>query len=499
MSKSGHTEWISASLRVLLAVVLTVTAALILYFRVHKEEEYVVHTVAPTCSDNGYSLYTHVRTGQVYVEDIVPAQGHRFEKTQTVREENGYNPVLLVRICGVCGTEEQQAVYPSLSVPRLSLYGSLDGIGKTQEVSAEVEYLDTSRSFRGYAALKYQGHSTLAFPKKNYTVKFYLDEDHNQKNKLSFSHWNPEHKYILKANYADSSHCRNVICANVWANMVQSRQNVPRHFSSLSNFGAVDGFPLAVYLNDEFHGLYTLTLHKDDDLFGMESGEEQAIMIANSAASPEAFFREKAAFTENSPWEVEFCGTEDSTWAKERLNGLIDFVMTSDDETFRRQLKNHLDVDSAIDYLIAMYALGLPAHGAKDLILVCYGQNDPWICSHFDMEEAFGLDSTEVFRPTQKNGKWDSATGSLLWDRVLNIFYPEICRRYVQLRKNALDAEDIATEIRAYIGQISPGIYRAEAETNGTDLFTADETEQMIKYLKNQIALLDTIFTEGRK
>ena len=494
MTKRGQTERAAAFLRIFLAVLLAAAAFLILHFRTHKEEAYTVQTVAPTCVDNGYSLYTHIRTGKVHVEDIVAAEGHRFDETRTVREESGLTPALLIRTCCVCGTEEQQAVYPSLAIPRLSLYGSLDGIGKSQEVSLETEYADDSRSFRGYAALKYQGHSTLAYSKKNYTIKFYLDQDHSQKNKLSFSHWNPEHKYVLKANYADSSHCRNVICADVWANMVQSRQNVPRRFSLLSNFGAADGFPVAVYLNDEFHGLYTLTLHKDDDLFGMEDGKAQAVMIANSAASEEAFFRARAVFEENTPWEVEFCGTEDDTWAKERLNELVDLVMNSDDETFRKQLKKHLDVDSAVDYLLAMYALGLREHGAKDLILVCYGKNDPWICSMFDMEEAFGGSSADPFLPQRKNGEWDSATGSLLWDRMLDVFYPEICRRYGQLRQTALDTDTIASAIRAYTGQISAEIYRAEAETNGTVLFVADEAERMIEYIEKQVSQLDAIF-----
>ena len=76
-----------------------------------------------------------------------------------------------------------------------------------------------------------------------------------------------EHKYILKANYADVTQSRNLICADVWSDMAASRANVHPRLVRTSNYGAVDGFPVSVWHNSEFLGLYTLNLHKDDDLF----------------------------------------------------------------------------------------------------------------------------------------------------------------------------------------------------------------------------------------
>ena len=131
-----------------------------------------------------------------------------------------------------------------------------------------------------------------------------------QRSGLSAPFFTPNRpKYILKANYNDPSHCRNVVCADIWAEMVQSRARLPRELTVLSNYGAADGFPVSVYLNDEFHGLYTLTLHKDDDLFGMEDGKKQALLILNDASSEEAYFRAETSFGLGSPWEIEFCGT----------------------------------------------------------------------------------------------------------------------------------------------------------------------------------------------
>ena len=320
-----------------------------------------------------------------------------------------------------------------------------------------------------------------------------------QRSGLSAPFFTPNrHKYILKANYNDPSHCRNVVCADVWAEMVQSRARIPRELTVLSNYGAADGFPVSVYLNDEFHGLYTLTLHKDDDLFGMEDGKKQALLILNDASSEEAYFRAETSFGLGSPWEIEFCGTENTDWVKAKLNELIAFLRDSDENTFRKNLSRYPDVDAAIDYLIALYTPGLPAHAAEDLLPVCYSPNDAWICSHYDMHDAFSAGDSGTFLPKKNGSTWDSATGSLLWDRILNTFYEDICRRYAKLRRDILQPEKIGAAIDAYIAQIPDAVYAAEAEVNGTAPFTEDTVTEMHTFLHKQIALFDTIFTYER-
>jgi hypothetical protein len=287
--------------------------------------------------------------------------------------------------------------------------------------------------------------------------------------------------------------CRNLVCANIWADMVRSRDAVPQRLASLSNYGAVDGFPVALYINDSFHGLYTMNLHKDERLFGLKDGAMEAIMNINHTNGAEAFFREEASFADDAPWEIERCATEDPLWAKDHLNELIRFVRTSDDETFRRELSNYLDIDSAVDYAIAMYALGLQEHCSKDLILVCYGEDSPWICSMYDMEEAFDLEGPICVPGTDG---WDSGTGSLLWDRFLTHFHPEIRERYTQLRQTILDPENLCGRVDAFVGQIPPAIYEADAAVNGVAVHTPEHTRQLKDNIAQLISLSDSVFLQ---
>ena len=289
--------------------------------------------------------------------------------------------------------------------------------------------------------------------------------------------------------------------ARVWQEITACRDNLAPRIAALPLKGAVGGFPVQVYLNDEYFGLYTLNLHKDDDLYGMEEGERAAIAICNDQTMAEALFRGRAAFLENneSDWELEYCGTKDDAWARDSFNALIDFVMTSTDEAFRQNLSNHLDVDAAIDYLLHIYALGLQRSGAKDLVMLSYG--DVWIPSAYDMDEAFGLDARaqrylapEEFLPVLTEDGWDSATSSLLWDRLLDAFTPEICARYTELRRSILSDDHLLQLVHEYIGSIPEAFYDMDMYLyEDRPLTAADMEAQIAAYIPARLAALDEI------
>ena len=491
-----------ALLRIAASVVLlAVSAGIAVYQRSNPEPEsagYDTKVIPPNCADSGYTLYTSRDDGSTYTDDIVPALGHDFDRWQQVEA----NEVIThsTRVCQVCGAWEDSFLYPEFSIPTLVLEGDLTGIGKKNEVKIQASLTGGEQDVDCFATLKYQGHSSLNNDKKNYTLKFFTDESYTEKNKLTFSHWNKENKYILKANYIDPSQCRNLICADIWADMVASREIIPEELKGLSNYGAVDGFPVALYINGSFEGLFTMNLHKDDDLFGMKDDREHAILIANTDTEEEAFFRATAQFGEDTPWEVEFCGTQEDTWAKEKLNRLITFVMESDDETFRRDLEKYLDVDSAVDYLLFVYAMGLTRHGADELVLACYGSEDPWIASVYDMETAFGLDqngftaaSPEEFLPFLEGDVWNSATGNLLWDRLLQNFYPQIQQRYRQLRQTVLDPQRMCSRVRDYLSAIDPLLWEADHAVYPHPNPQLEHQKQITQYIPRRMELLDGI------
>jgi len=230
-------------------------------------------------------------------------------------------------------------------------------------------------------------------------------------------------------------------------------------------------------------------------------------MISNAQTMPESLFMAEAVFDEDaSDWELEYCGTEfDTEWAKESLNELIRFVMTSDDATFRSELHKYLDVDGAIDYLIFIYAMGLQEAGARDLVLIRY-EDTVWIPTVYDMECALGLDAdnavylspddSDVFVPLFIDGSWNSGTGSLLWDRFFNLFLDEIKARYVELRGGVLSNQTMIDALYARRDSVPAELMEMDLELySARTLPEYNPWYQMAEYIDARLTSLDMLFT----
>ena len=463
---------------------------------------YCVSITEPTCTENGYAILEWDEGKRSKVIKVFAAQGHSINEIVSQKPVDAVTCGTALRECEVCAFSEEVAIYPECDIARLCMYGDLTGIGKKAEVPVSVSFEGAGQELDCYALLKYQGHTSLVYDKKNFTIKLFKDEALSQKNKIVFYDWNKEHKYILKANYIDNSGCRNLVCADIWSEMVACRDNYPSRLADSSNFGATDGFPMALYLNDEYIGLYSLTLHRDDDLFDMEDGNRDGILVVNTAQSESAFFRAPATFDDQSDWEVEYSGLEDDTqWLEDKLNTLIEFVNTASDEAFKENLSQYLDVNSAIDYLIAIYSLGLTNSGAKNITVATY-DDGPLFFSLCDMENAFGLSATgeQVFAPyeylpTYNDGVWDSATGSLLWNRMLQNYEKEICDRYTELRKDVLTSERICGKVSDFLYPISEDFYKADSLLYPEMPHIVGSVQSQIEeYVSQRLILLDQLF-----
>lgn len=486
------------------AICLALGSFLILRKNASGSHDYtVVNTINPTCSTAGYSLVKNNNTGSTSVTDIVSPLGHLYENDTEIKVQTGTELGTHVKTCSRCGHMEEASIFPEDTIAHINFVGDMTGISKNSDVSGKVELNIDGKNITAYALLKLQGHKSLQYEKTNYTLRLYEDDLHEKKKKIEISDWGKEHKYILKANYNDATQCRNIVCANIWADIVASRSGADSKLLGLSNHGAVDGFPVAVYINNEFHGLYTMNLHKDDDLFEIEEGEHQAVAILNYNTSDEALFRAQSEFGENSDWEIEACGTEDSAWAQESFNKLICFAINSSDEEFKEDLWEYLDIDAAVDYLITMYCLGLTRNGTKDLVMITYDGN-VWIPSMYDMEKAFslfddgtGANAADMFLPYKDGSVWCSGTESLLWDRLIQNYTETIQNRYMELRKTILDESNICQRVDDFVSCIPEEYYSADMMKYGTEEKSDFNPVQQIKeYIAQRLPIMDEIIAD---
>jgi hypothetical protein len=72
-------------------------------------------------------------------------------------------------------------------IPKVFINGDIPTT--KDDVLAEMTYISKSLTFHSYITIKCQGTSSMKYPKKNFTIKLFEDEDRSQKKKINFKNW----------------------------------------------------------------------------------------------------------------------------------------------------------------------------------------------------------------------------------------------------------------------------------------------------------------------
>ena len=454
-----------------------------------------------TCSAEGKAKLSCSVCGALD-EQAIPTSEHEAGQWVITRLAEAIEPGIKTLKCAVCSGDIYSVTIPAdvEYMPIVYLTGNyLEATAAKNEVDMTVRYVDPdgSDSFDAYATIKVQGASSAAYAKKNYTIKFFKNEDHSKKYKVDLG-WGKENKYVMKANWVDFSQARNVVSCRLWGDIVKSRAysaNQQRLAALPTNGGAIDGYPIAVFMNGEFHGLYTMNVPKDEWMFGMGDSETEALIAADNWVSTcftttlDGFIvDENGDLTSNNKgWELRYYGTEDTTgshaWVTESFNRLIVFCQNNQGSAFKSGISQYLDVDAAIDYLIFMYANCMHDNASKNMLWATY-DGKTWIPSVYDQDGTFGqvwdgirlVEANRNF-PSIKNGKIDvginygppaptdsSQPRFILWDRMWNTFTSEIIARYYQLRATTLSTQNMISELREFCDAVPASIYVEDAK-----------------------------------
>ena len=332
-------------------------------------------------------------------------------------------------------------------------------------VSGELEYISKSCRFHAYTYIKLQGNSTLYLPKKNYTVNLYSDENRSVKLNKEFKNWGFHNNFVLKADYNDILHARNVVGAKLWSKVVQSRSDydtLPEELKNSPNNGAIDGFPVRVYVDGAYKGLYNWTIPKCDWMVGMNSANANHVLLSAefNDNGDVAYLNNPCNF--NTLWD----GSEDyfsvevgenSAKLVNSLNNIICSIMYNDQPVF----ESTLDIQSAIDYFIFQEII-LGTDGlAKNMLLATYDMSK-WYLSAYDMDSTFDLDWNGVilnyFNADMPGHPYNNEFSSLL-QYIRDNYSAAYVARYTELRKSVLSYSSIIEEFEKYIGVFGEDVY----------------------------------------
>ena len=371
------------------------------------------------------------------------------------------------------------------------------------------DYYSKTTEYHGWVEIKCQGNSSMSYPKKNFTIKPYNDKAKTSKLKIDFKGWGKQSKFVLKANWIDITHARNVVSARLWGDIIKTRGDyataLPELLRTSPNQGAIDGFPVLVYSNGVYQGRYTLNIPKDKWMSNMDDAlDTHCILCGENYVS--GCFRALPAIN-GGDWTDELHDVVPAT-IKTSWTNVIKFVMNSTDAEFKANLGNYFDVNSLIDYLLyGIVSTGLDAFGKNQIYFTYDGIK--WIASMYDMDSTWGLwwngskfvgadYAREDFQDLKDEGNGVAKQGNLLYLRLQQLFIPQLKTRYAELRKDVLSVSHIIQKFEEFNDVCPKDIVQEDyASTTGEGKFTGipskttNNIQQLRSYINARLTYVD--------
>ncbi len=378
-------------------------------------------------------------------------------------------------------------------IPTLYLWGDniLSLQDKSKTLKNEVTYSFPTYGVSGTVEkFKVQGASSVAWPKKNYTLN--LDKDFEV-----FRNYGKNHKYVIKANYAEPSQALNIVGAKLWGRIRDTHKHADTgilnangdllvdnsgnriiaetdpQLSIGGNYGAVDGFPIAVYINNQYWGLYSFAIPKDDWMAKMPKRSKGKYAIVDTIWDPQGAFKKETNFKDQM--ELQFCSTKDSQWAMDSVNALIRAVMDHYDtaDAFNQAVSPLVDLDSAIDYYTFSVLVDNDDGIFRNYLLQTF-DGKKWYFAAYDLDSIFGRtpDFWEHLLAKSDTDDWrdhgvtfENVTNSnRLFYQLWKFYRDEILKRTKTLIDGVMSESAVDTAFIDYVRHIPLNAYNAELE-----------------------------------
>ena len=368
-------------------------------------------------------------------------------------------------------------------------------------VAGELEYVSKTTKFHAYTYIKLQGNSTLQLPKKNYTVNLYSDENRNVRFNKEFKNWGFHNNFVLKADYNDILHARNVVGAKLWNKVVQSRSDydtLPEELKNSPNHGAIDGFPVRVYVNGTYNGLYTWAIPKCDWMVGMDSTNSNHVLLSSEFNDNGDVNYQYNPCNFNTLWDgnKKYFDVEVGENGPElisSLNAVINAIINGNSVA----LEQSLDIKSAIDYFIFQEII-LGTDGLdKNMLLATYDMTK-WHLSAYDMDSTFDLDwegnVLEDYDSDMPYYPYNNHFSALL-SYIKSIYLHDYLKRYTELRKSVLSYSSIIEEFEKYIGVYGEDIYIQDtAIYPDIPSVTSNTLKSLQNFVRDRLKYLDSVY-----
>ena len=362
-------------------------------------------------------------------------------------------------------------------IPRVYFDGDISQmLEKSDERKITIKYESSDVNFDVSAKIKIQGTSSIFFEKKNYNITLYQDNEYKDKKKIDVGKgWGAQSKYCLKANWIDKTHSRNIVSARIAAK-IQEKYGL---FNDLPNNGLIDGYPVEIYSNNEFLGLYTWNIPKSDWMWGLDEDNPNNLALVGDDWTDQVLFYKEITDLDKSKWEVEI--GEENQETIDKFNRLLNFVANSTDEEFKKDFELYLNKDATFNYIAMMDVMEATDNYGKNMAMVTY-DGKIWYPSLYDLDSTWGTNTSgdllDSYDYIAEN------LGNNLITRTIKCFANEYATRWFELRKSILKEANIIKEFEKFEDSIPKETFEKEEERWGEAIpgYDIDQIEDFLDY-----------------
>jgi hypothetical protein len=421
---------------------------------------------------------------------------------------------------------------------------------KQDNKKAFLEFWDMQGNyFKKHAILNAQGNSSMGFPKKNVSVDICDDEWLGEDTpKIRIGKWVPQDSFHMKAYYTDFFRGVGAVSYKLYDQIVLTRGALydrpwkkalldmskigittkslgnpdVGNYDLLTDTGArcfPDGFPVAIYLNDVFYGIFSFQLKKHRDNYHLDKSTAENVHLDGTLnyytifggkdninwgefeiRNPKGLYaiggnkydadikqEEIAGETEVDSWITDGSlpdGTEITSKIKKNLQltvkvkkyiqNLSDAVgvikaaeaaynassKTSEDlSTFKKVYEKYFDVENMIDYIIVSDIIKNGDGFSKNWQFFCY-DGIKWFVGLYDCDMTFGCEWSYITDTLtgHLNSSVDSPHGF-----IIKYYNDELEKRYKELMDcGIISPKNIYSLITDWMQRIGTSFFKQE-------------------------------------
>lgn len=449
--------------------------------------------------------YVGVETPNLKVTENLEINGSALKDLEASLKADGFS----TGVGDWSDVEDLELPFPR-ALAKINITGNRLPTTKTDNVEGTFEYWDKDGNyFKCFCINNAQGNSTMAYHKKNMSIDLFSDAEFEESKAVKFGHMVAADGFHIKAFYVDNFVGVAIVSYRLVEDLYQARpfghkkpyekylwkSVTPLNGSGkdFQDFGSdalchPDGFPVEIYFNGKYYGLFVFALSKKKENYEMKKGDKNHIILDGNLDSTTIFngtvdwtqfeirnpktLKDINGFKYNGDNPKELSDTDTlSSAVKSRIQRLSNSmaIIKAGATLEERQSLYHqyYDLEEMIDYILYANVVMNFDGFAKNWIW-CTWDGNIWSPTGYDHDSIFGRHFSGRFIYEAVNIVDSTILGSqsaLPSGLVFAYFRQNLNARYKDLRDRGIFTSDyIVEKLREWTGTIGIEGYRRNIE-----------------------------------